>query len=88
MSRHTVTVQVSVEIEYDFIPGTRAVGPSYSHGGLPADPAEVNIVSATMLGVKLPVEAEAALEGDEAVYGECVDEAEHNSDHGGTPHDD
>lgn len=52
MSRHTMTAtlsagdgEVELEIVFDYRPGKPAVNPAYDHGGLPADPPEVEFVS-------------------------------------------
>ncbi len=64
MSRHTIIIEHEVEyknaefnetvayptfvITYNFLKGAPARGPSYSHGGLPADPDEIEFISATI----------------------------------------
>ncbi len=64
MSRHTIIADRSVTykdaegnecvaypeyaITYNFLKGAPARGPSYSHGGLPADPDEVEFISAEL----------------------------------------
>ena len=43
------TVYPLLEITYRFTKGSPAVGPSYSHGGLPADPDEIEFISAKLI---------------------------------------
>lgn len=35
------------EIDYTYTPGKPAIGPSFSHGGLPPDPSEIEITKMT-----------------------------------------
>ena len=35
---------LTVEVEYDYFPGEKEQGPTYSSGGEPAVPAEIDIV--------------------------------------------
>lgn len=53
MSKHTLTTELDVEIEFKFVKGTPETPPAYSHGGLPADPPEAEALSVTILGVKI-----------------------------------
>lgn len=53
MRTHTLTAycpvglgEIEVEITYRFTPGRPARGPSYASGGEPADPPEVEFISA------------------------------------------
>jgi acetamidase/formamidase len=39
----------TLDIEFSFTPGCPATGPSYSSGGEPADPAEVEIISVKLV---------------------------------------
>jgi hypothetical protein len=43
------TAYPTVDIEFDFVPGCAATGPSYASGGGPADPAECNFIGATLI---------------------------------------
>ena len=87
MSTHTLTAycplglgEIAVEITYRYTPGRPARGPSYASGGEPADPPEVEFISANSKVsddfVKLLV-AEWAEEwlGDDG-FDEAVDNAE------------
>ena len=54
MSTHTLTAhcplglgEIAVEITYRFTAGRPARGPSYASGGEPADPPEVEFISAS-----------------------------------------
>lgn len=54
MSTHTLTAycpvglgEIEVEITYRFTPGRPARGPSYASGGEPAEPPEVEFISAS-----------------------------------------
>ena len=87
MANHTLTAycplglgEIAVEITYRFTPGRPARGPSYASGGEPADPPEVEFISASTTVnddlVKLMVTewAEEWL-GDDG-FDEAVDNAE------------
>ena len=50
--RCVYTTTIDVEVEYDFTPGRPERGPSYSSGGEPADPPEVEVVNIWVLGDK------------------------------------
>ena len=61
-SKHTLTAycplwfagdEIEVEITYTYIAGRPARGPSYASGGEPADPPEIEFVSATVTGSTL-----------------------------------
>ena len=87
MSTHTLTAhcplglgEIEVKIIYRYTPGRPARGPSYASGGEPADPPEVEFISASTTVnddlVKLMVSewAEEWL-GDDG-FDEAVDNAE------------
>jgi len=43
------TAYPKVDIQYSYLPGSPATGPSYASGGEPADPAEVEFISASLI---------------------------------------
>ena len=60
MRNYTITAEIEVaagegvaypqiEIDYGYTKGNRATGPSYSCGGTPADPAEVEFIAARLI---------------------------------------
>ena len=51
MGKTTITLEmnVEIEIEYNYTKGRPEVGPAYSHGGLPADPPEVEVTKFTVI---------------------------------------
>jgi len=64
---YITTIEIDVEIEYDFTPGQPEQGPSYASGGEPAAPAEVEVIDIHLLDSKgkrictLPDMAEAGV---------------------------
>lgn len=57
---HTLTAffpfgeeEVDVEVTYTYLAGRPARGPSYASGGEPADPPEIEFVSAKLTGAAL-----------------------------------
>lgn len=59
-TKHTLTFyfpfglsEVDVEVAYNYTPGRPARGPSYASGGEPADPPEIEFISAVLKGAKL-----------------------------------
>ena len=91
-TKHTLTAfcpfagdEIDVEITYNYTPGRPARGPSYASGGEPADPPEVEFLSAVLKGAKLDKDlqerldewAEDLLRGDG--YDDAVSNAEDNS---------
>jgi len=45
---------IPIYIEYNFTPGSPEQGPSYSSGGQPADPAEIEITKIVILDHEIP----------------------------------
>lgn len=43
------SANVQIEIEFSYVPGRPESGPSFSSGGEPADPAEVEFISARLI---------------------------------------
>jgi hypothetical protein len=41
----TVELELDLDIEYKYTKGRPAAPPAYSHGGLPPDPPEIDIIS-------------------------------------------
>ena len=39
------SIEIDVKVEYDFTPGRPEQGPSYSSGGEPAEPPEIEVVN-------------------------------------------
>jgi len=68
--RKTVTIgdeRVELVVEYDYSPGAPEVPPSFSHGGLPPDPAEITLKKVTACGVEL-------LDAKESLSEQALDE--------------
>jgi hypothetical protein len=50
-----IGAEIDVEITFNYMPGAPAQGPTYASGGQPADPSEVEFVSAVQLVGGKPV---------------------------------
>jgi len=71
--------EVVANIEYTVTPGHPETPPSYSHGGLPADPPELEILSGTIIGgtaEKLPDWMISMIANNDAAYQTLGDAAD------------
>lgn len=70
--------EFEIDVQYRIAPGRPATPPTYSHGGLPPEPAEIEVLSATLAGDKehLPDWFLRVIEDNEGAYqamGEAAD---------------
>lgn len=69
---------MEVEIAFLFTPGCSEMPPAYNHGGLPADDAEIELISVKAVGGLLdPAYMQSALDewATDALAGDLYDEA-------------
>ena len=88
-SKHTLTAycpfagdEIEVKITYNYTPGRPARGPSYASGGEPADPPEIEFVSAKLSGAKLDKALQEQLDewAEDLLQGDGYDDAVSNAE--------
>jgi hypothetical protein len=78
LARQEFQVEVVAEAEGTYVPGAPEIGPRYDHGGIPADPPEIEDLSIEWEG---DIITDGLRENEiETIINELIDEAEEPGD--------
>jgi hypothetical protein len=67
------TIELFGECDYNFTPGCREVGPRYSHGGLPAEPPEVEYYNFQGLKIEVALWSQKAGEDKKFLFNQTCE---------------